>query len=349
MLKIIIRSFLVIVIISIIAILVVIYGYFKFTKTPISIKNGSEQKIYVKAGDNISKVYKHLNAANISLGDGVFLNDFLGEYYFQAIARLNSKAHLLKIGDYKITDDINPEQLIDKLTTGDVIKYKITFLEGWTFDDFLEKLKLNKDIMHTNGEISKKDIMQKIGSDKFYEGMFFPDTYNFTSQDTDFDILLRSYKLMQKELADAWDKREKDSFLRTPYQMLILASIIEKETSLDKERTKVSGVFHRRIAKDMPLQTDPTVVYGMGDKYKGKLLYSDLKKETPYNTYLHKGLTPTPISMPGKESLLAAGQPDKGESLYFVATGTGGHKFSNTYEEHLKAVAEYRKNKKETK
>ena len=173
---------------------------------------------------------------------------------------------------------------------------------------------------------------------KHPEGWFLPETYQFTRGDSDRDILVRAHASMQQALAEAWNQRDDDLPLESPYELLILASIIEKETSLDEERAQVAGVFTRRLKKRMRLQTDPTVIYGMGESFDGDIRRRDLKADTPYNTYTRHGLPPTPIAMPGKASLLAAARPAAGEVLFFVADGKGGHTFSATLEEHQAAV-----------
>ena len=236
-------------------------------------------------------------------------------------------------------------QVLALLISGKTITHKILFLEGWTFKKIRTVLQDNPNISNTLLFVPDDEIMHALGlGDERtpYEGQFFPDTYQFASHAKDSEVLRQAYYLMQKKLKLAWEARDKSIKLKSPYELLILASIIEKETYIDKERKKISGAFHRRLAKGMLLQTDPTVIYGMGDRYKGVIYRSDLKQDTPYNTYTRKGLPPTPISSPGMSSLMAAGQPDKGNALYFVADGTGGHAFSSAYKEHLKAVKSYR-------
>ena len=175
------------------------------------------------------------------------------------------------------------------------------------------------------------------------EGQFLPETYQFVKGDSDLMVMQRSHQALNKVLDDAWASRSADVKLKTPYELLILASIIEKETAEASERTTISGVFHRRLLKGMKLQTDPTVIYGVGDAYAGDITRAHLKKDTPYNTYTRKGLTPTPIAMASEASIKAAAQPKAGKAMYFVANGKGGHTFSNTYDAHLKAVKQYLK------
>ncbi|PID66808.1 MAG: aminodeoxychorismate lyase, partial [Gammaproteobacteria bacterium] len=236
-------------------------------------------------------------------------------------------------------------------TSGKTIAHKIRFLEGWNFKRFREELQNNPHIDHTLLFVPDKDILSILGASEgtHPEGYFFPDTYQFPNRGKDIDVLRQAYDLMQKNLEAAWAERDKSIALKTPYELLILASIIEKETALDSERRQVSGVFHRRLAKGMPLQTDPTVIYGMGDQYNGRIYKSDLRRDTPYNTYTRKGLPPTPIAMPGRASLMAAGQPDNSRALYFVADSTGGHTFSDTYQQHLQAVKVYRQQQAKAK
>ncbi|PIE39913.1 MAG: aminodeoxychorismate lyase [Gammaproteobacteria bacterium] len=275
----------------------------------------------------------------------------LAPYYFRYLAKSTHQAGSLKIGEYQLQPGMTPPQMLNLLTSGKTIAHKIRFLEGWNFKRFREELQNNPHIDHTLLFVPDKDILAILGAPEntHPEGYFFPDTYQFPNRGKDIDVLRQAYDLMKKNLDIAWQKRDKSIALKTPYELLILASIIEKETALDSERRQVSGVFHRRLAKGMPLQTDPTVIYGMGDQYKGNIYKNDLRRDTPYNTYTRKGLPPTPIAMPGLASLMAAGQPDNSRALYFVANSLGGHTFSDTYQQHLKAVKVYRQQQAKAK
>ena len=206
----------------------------------------------------------------------------------------------------------------------------------------MEAVRHHPKIQQTLEGLSDAEIMDRLGHpDENPEGRFFPDTYHFPRGTTDVVFLQRAYATMARRLDEAWRQRAPDLPLKTPYQALILASIIEKETGLPEERPAIAGVFIRRLRKGMRLQTDPTVIYGLGESCDGELRRRDLRRDTPYNTYVHKGLTPTPIALPGAGSLRAAVNPAPGDALYFVATGNGGHVFSNTLKEHNRAVRKY--------
>jgi UPF0755 protein len=237
--------------------------------------------------------------------------------------------HVYRIGEYLLETGSTPQAVLKKLASGEVIQYRFTLVEGWTYRQLLASLAENPVLLHEPDKDSQLEHP---------EGWFLPETYQFTRGNTDQDILVRAHAAMQEALSAAWESRDDGLPLETPYELLILASIIEKETSLDEERPQVAGVFVRRLQKRMRLQTDPTVIYGMGDSFDGDIRRRDLKADTPYNTYTRHGLPPTPIAMPGKASLMAAARPAAGDTFYFVADGKGGHTFSATLEEHQAAV-----------
>ncbi len=248
--------------------------------------------------------------------------------------------HLYRTGEYQLAAGMKPRDVLNHLSSGKVIQYRITLVEGWTFREFMEALAANDVLKHEldpggtqewAASLAKMDLAHP-------EGWFLPETYQFTRGDSDLDILIRSHAAMKEALNQAWASRHIDLPVKTPYELLILASIIEKETAIDDERRRIAGVFTRRLEKGMRLQTDPTVIYGMGDSFDGNIRRRDLQADTPYNTYTRHGLPPTPIAMPGKASLAAAASPQAGEELYFVADGSGGHSFSVTLEEHQAAV-----------
>lgn len=247
----------------------------------------------------------------------------------------------LKAGEYLIPLSITPEKLIDKISKGDVIQYPFTIVEGSTFEDVLHALSQLPKLKQTLQGKSTQDIMTTLGLNVSPEGQFFPETYFYTSNMSDVDILKRAHYLLRSKLDAAWQSRAMDIVVKSPYEALILASIIEKESALDKEREMISGVFQRRLAKNMRLQTDPCVIYGLQKNYLGRLTRDQLKLDTPYNTYIHKGLPPTPIAMSGMKSILAALHPDKSEALYFVAKGDGSHQFSASLADHNIAVELY--------
>jgi UPF0755 protein len=258
------------------------------------------------------------------------------------LARWSGQASRLKAGEYHLPAGITPQQLLEILTSARVVQHALTIIEGWTFSQMMAAIERNEALTHTLEGVDNEQVMQRLGLEGIHpEGRFYPDTYHFPKGTTDVDFLLRAYRRMEAFLQAAWDKRGKDLPLDTPYEALILASIIEKETGIPQERGMIAGVFIRRLKKGMRLQTDPTVIYGMGESYDGNIRRRDLTTDTPYNTYVHSGLTPTPIAMPSGEAIEAALHPVDGKALYFVATGDGGHHFSDTLEEHNKAVRKY--------
>ncbi len=264
--------------------------------------------------------------------------------YLRLFARWTGQGKKIQAGEYHIQTGTTPTQLLSQLVSGHITTYNITLVEGLTFHQMLNLIQENKALSQTLDELSDKQIMAKLGHDGVHpEGRFLADTYNFPKGTTDLALLKRAYSAMEKLLQREWEKRDMSVPFKNPYQALILASIVEKETALAKERPEIAGVFIRRLNKNMRLQTDPTVIYGMGDKYKGNIRRKDLQTDTPYNTYTRGGLTPTPICMPGKDAIRAVMHPASGNNLYFVAKnrGDGSHKFSETLEEHNRAVRKY--------
>lgn len=268
--------------------------------------------------------------------------------WFRLLAWSENVSKSLKFGEYEIPAQVTPRQLLALFSSGKVRHHGLTFVEGWTFKQMAEAMNRETGLVHQIEGKTAAEIMGMIDAPgEQAEGRFFPDTYFFSKGTVDIELLKRAYRKMQTVLASEWQGRASDLPLRSPYEALILASIVEKETGLTGERDRISGVFNRRLATGMRLQTDPTVIYGMGESYAGNIRKDDLLRDTPYNTYLNSGLPPTPIAMPGILSIHAALHPDKGASLYFVARGDGGHVFSNTLTEHNKAVAEFQKSRRE--
>jgi UPF0755 protein len=257
-------------------------------------------------------------------------------------ARWTGLASQVKAGEYLLAPALTPRELVDQLVAGRVLLHAVTFVEGWTFAQMLATLAGDPAVTHTLANETPAAIMAALGaSESSPEGLFFPDTYRFARGTRDLAILAQAYAAMRSEIESAWAARAPGLPFDTPYQALVLASLIEKETRIDAERTRIGGVFVRRLRLGMRLQSDPTVIYGLGASFDGDLRTADLLSDTPYNTYTRAGLPPTPIAMPGAASLRAAVQPDQGEALYFVATGDGGHHFSATLAEHQRAVQRY--------
>jgi len=291
-------------------------------------------------GGTIASVARDLQAEGV-------LRTPINLLYFRVLARHEGKARGLKAGEYQIPAAIAPLELLDLLSSGRVIQYPITLVEGWNFQQVFDALEASEDIVHTLDGVSPEEIMTRLGRPGMHpEGRFLSDTYHFPRGTEDIQVLRRAMKAMDSLLAEEWQGREPDLPLETPYEALILASIIEKETGKAEERPQIAGVFVRRLRKGMKLQTDPTVIYGMGKMFDGNIRRADLKRDTPYNTYTRKGLPPTPIAMPGKAAIHAALHPADGDSFYFVARGDGSHQFSATLKEHNRAVRKYQLKKK---
>jgi UPF0755 protein len=234
--------------------------------------------------------------------------------------------------------------LLDKLTRGDVTQGELVLVEGKTFRQFRVAMNEHPDLAHDSLKLTDMQILARLGAMESHpEGLFFPDTYLFNKGSSDFDVLRRAYRSMQPKLAAAWEARDRALPLKSPYELLVLASIIEKETGLPADRPQVAAVFVNRLRRGMLLQTDPTVIYGLGERFDGNLRKIDLQTDTPWNTYTRAGLPPTPIAMPGLASLQAAASPPPSDMLYFVARGDGSSKFSTSLEGHNSAVAKYQR------
>lgn len=293
-----------------------------------------DDQIYaIEAGSSIRKVSRQLAEKNI-LPDA---------YSFALLGMFKKQATKIKAGDYWLTANMTPRQMLDKFVTGDVVTYKISLVEGLTFRQFREAIKSHENLTKITTHWSDDEIMKAVNAEQSHpEGQFYPDTYIFRATDTDLDVLQQAYGRMQDELEEAWQQRAEDTPLENKYEALILASIIEKETGKASERPTIGGVFTNRLNKGMLLQTDPTIIYGLGEQFDGNLTKKHLKDASnPYNTYVHSGLPPTPIAMPGGLSLLAAVAPERTDYYYFVSRGDGSHEFTSTYKAHQKAVTQY--------
>lgn len=308
----------------------------QFTERPLELP--PEGDVYtLKPGTSVSGLARELEHRG-------YLTDPL---YLRLLARWKGLAHKIKAGEYRLRPGTTPEQLLEQLVAGKVTTYSLTLVEGWSFQQVLQALSRHQALQHTLEGLSGETIMQRLGyAGEHPEGRFLPDTYHFPRGSSDLDLLRRAYSSMAQLLEAEWQKREQGLPLNSPYEALILASIVEKETGLAEERPQIAGVFIRRLKKGMLLQTDPTVIYGMGADFDGNIRRRDLRRDTPYNTYLHKGLTPTPIAMPGADAIRAVLHPKPGKSLYFVAKGDGSHYFSDTLKQHNQAVRKYQLKKK---
>ncbi|NOS74436.1 MAG: endolytic transglycosylase MltG [Methyloglobulus sp.] len=293
--------------------------------------------VEIEKGDSFATITRKLLAQDIAINS----------FWFKAIAFQKGMLSNLKPGEYKLTPGLTIPQILTLIAEGRAIKYAITFPEGWSLKEILQAIGQAPNLQKSLPDLSVAGISSQLGiSGQNPEGWFFPDTYYFEKKASDVSILKRAHKKMQEVLQEEWQHRELDLPYKVPYDALIMASIVEKETGAKSERATIAGVFIRRLTKGMLLQTDPTVIYGMGDKYKGNIRANDLTTPTPYNTYVIQGLPPTPIAMPGRDAIHAALHPDKGNSLYFVAKGDGSHQFSETLAEHNRAVNNFQKHKR---
>jgi UPF0755 protein len=263
--------------------------------------------------------------------------------YFLWTVHQRQLANRLKSGEYEIPPGTTVEQLMELLVSGRTVQYQLTLVEGWNFRQVREAIAKSEILKKTiPTDMDDAGVMELLGyKGQHPEGRFFPDTYNITRSTTDVELLQRAHESMRRILDEAWSSRRPDLPYRNADEALIMASIVEKETGIVEERPMIANVFVQRLQKGMKLQTDPTVIYGIGDAYDGNIRKKDLETDTPYNTYTRTGLPPTPIAMPGREAIRAALNPADGEALYFVARGDGGHYFSRTLDEHNEAVRKY--------
>ena len=263
---------------------------------------------------------------------------------FNLLARVTGKSSKLKAGSYELKPGSTPLRLIDQLARGEFAQEQLTIIEGWSFRQMRAAIAAHKGLKHDTIALSDKEVMSAISSEyKDAEGLFFPDTYLFAKGASDLQIYKQAHAMMLTRLADAWEKRDPALPYKNPYEALTMASIVEKETGQKSERAMIAGVFVNRLKIGMLLQTDPTVIYGMGLKYDGKIRKKDLETDTPYNTYTRSGLPPTPIALPGVQSLTAALAPAKTAALYFVSKGNGTSQFSDNLNDHNRAVNQYQR------
>lgn len=302
-----------------------------FADRPITPRVGS---LRVQRGDRMADLIKTLRQAGVTQGMSIG---------WMWLAYQTGAAGHLKVGEYALDAGLTPRVLLERIRQGHVIQYRFTIIEGWTMRQLREALDHASPLQHTLATTPDRDLMQSLHANVSYaEGWFLPNTYLYQRGMSDRDILARAYRAMRQSLARVWATRAEHLPLQTADQALVLASIIEKETGLAAERQEISGVFIRRLQRGMRLQTDPSVIYGLGDQYTGSLHKKNLATDSPYNTYTRPGLPPTPIAMPGIKALEAAVHPAPGDAVYFVAKkdGSGGHQFSATLAEHNHAVTQ---------
>ncbi len=329
------RLFAALVLVAVLAVVVVISQINTFMTTPVKAADHGVA-FEISPGSSFAAVCQKLVA------EGVIADD----RWFRLYVRWHDKAGSIQAGDYLIEAGATPLSLLDKFTSGNVRLYTFTLVEGWNAREVLDALHANEAITATMSDEDWPALIQSLGAETLHpEGLFLPETYRFPKKTTDRALLGQAYELMQTVLAEEWQARSIEAPVSSAYEALILASIVEKETARADERPKIAGVFARRLQKRMRLQTDPTVIYGIGPDFDGNLTRKHLTTDTPYNTYTRHGLPPTPIAMPGRAAINAALHPEEGTSLYFVATGMGdgSHKFSDNKADHDAAVAEYLK------
>ncbi|MDX9706943.1 MAG: endolytic transglycosylase MltG [Azospira sp.] len=290
----------------------------------------------VAAGSSLRSAEQQVTAAGVELPPRLL----------EALGRLLGVDARIKAGSYEISEGISTLDLLHKLTRGDVTQTEIAFIEGWTFRQMRERIDAHPDLRHDTRGLSEAELLRRLGIDDVAaEGWFFPDTYLFARQSSDLAVLARAHRAMRRHLEREWAARPAGLPYRDAREALVMASIIEKETGRESERTEIAAVFVNRLRIGMRLQTDPTVIYGLGEAFDGNLRKRDLLADTPYNTYTRAGLPPTPIAMPGLASLQAALNPAASRALYFVARGDGSSHFSRTLDEHNRAVARYQLNR----
>ena len=312
--------------------LAVVAGLLVFTfRQPLEMTQ-DRVELRVAAGASARGIARQARAAGISVNEHLFI----------AAARLTDATGHLRAGRYEISRGISLEGLLEKLRRGEVLREKLTIVEGWTVRDLRAALAANADLRQDSARMSTAELLKAVGASETHpEGLFAPDTYVFDPGSSDLDLLRNAYRAQASRLAEAWAQRDPAVPLKTPYEALILASIVEKETGQASERGLVAGVFVNRLRRSMLLQTDPTVIYGLGEKFDGNLRKRDLLADGPYNTYTRAGLPPTPIALPGRAALQATLNPPATRALYFVARGDGTSAFSETLSEHNRAVARY--------
>jgi UPF0755 protein len=327
------RTFKLILLLLILAFVAVIVGFGWFTVRHVPMRN-DPTAFSVPPGASLRTAAQVIEAAGVDLP----------AWQLELLGRVLGRSSKIKAGSYEIEEGLTAIGLLDKLTRGDVTQGEIVLVEGKTFRQLRAALNEHPDLAHDSVKMTDAQILARLGAKESHpEGLFFPDTYLFPKGGSDLDVMRRAYKAMQPKLATAWDMRETTLPVKSPYELLILASIVEKETGLAADRPQVAAVFVNRLRRGMLLQTDPSVIYGLGASFDGNLRKSDLLSDTPWNTYTRPGLPPTPIAMPGLASLQAAAKPPPSDMMYFVARGDGSSEFSATLDEHNSAVTKYQK------
>ncbi len=308
----------------------------RFSDTPVG---GTDTRVVIRRGEALAGVVKGLRDAGVSAGNDV---------EWQLLAARMGVRSKMQVGEYAVLARMTPREILQDIASGKVIQYRFTLVEGWNMRELRHALHGAPHMQHLLDMTSDRALMQQLGRPHEQpEGRFLPETYAYTNDTTDIALLRRAAAAMDKALGTTWEHRDPNLTLHSADELLTLASIVEKETSVPDERARIAGVFIRRLQTGMKLETDPTVIYGLGSRYAGNLTRRDLITDTPYNTYTRTGLPPTPIAMPGIAALRASAHPAPGSAMYFVASGSGGHVFSTTLSEHNAAVARYLKLQRE--
>ena len=326
--------FLVRLLIPLFLLLAAVFGYgWHWAHRPLAMIS-SPVEFRVEAGSSLRAAAIQMRAAGIDIEPRLF----------GLLARVSRQETGIKAGSYSVASGITPLELLGKLTRGEVSQSELMIVEGWTFRQWRSRLDRHPDLKHETTGLSEAEVAQRLGLNaRTLDGLLFPDTYLFDKQSSDVEVMARAARVMQQRLAGEWAQRAEGLPYRSPEEALVMASIVEKETGRESDRGLVAAVFVNRLRKGMLLQTDPTVIYGLGESFDGNLRKSDLLADTPYNTYRRPGLPPTPIAMPGLSSLRAALHPADSDVLYFVARGDGSSEFSRTLDEHNRAVNKYQR------
>ena len=304
-----------------------------FINKPMELK-AQDQRVVIPPRSNLNEVAERLVTAGL----------IEHPRYFVWYARIKGAATQIRAGEYSIDASMTPKQFLERIVAGAVAQYALTLVEGWNFQQVLAAINSTEQFQHLLAGASPEQIMARIGAAQIApEGQFLPDTYYFPAGTSDVEFLKRAYDAMQEQIKILWPQRKQGLPYNSPYEALIMASIVEKETGIARERPLIAGVFVRRLQTNMRLQTDPTVIYGMGDRYDGNIHKDDLQRDTPYNTYTRAGLPPTPIAMPSEAAIRAALNPARTDALYFVARGNGSHVFSSNLDAHNRAVNRYQR------
>lgn len=319
----------VIVVVLIIAAAIFAHKVHRYVHTPAG-NSDNEVELLIEPGASFNNITTKLHQAEL----------IVEPFFFKLLAMYEDKTLRIKSGEYRFTYRQTPAQILDRMVVGDTIKYSLTIIEGKKFNEFWAQIQQHPKLQHTISDM--EDIKNALDiTHESLEGLFLPETYQFTAGSKDIDIMRQSYNLLRGLLDKEWPKRSPESFVNSPYEALILASIVEKETGVIEERPRIAGVFISRLKKRMRLQTDPTVIYGLGDQFDGNITREHLVTDSPYNTYTRQGLPPTPIALPSRAAITAVLNPVITGDLYFVSKGDGSHHFSKTYEEHERAVRKY--------